>query len=242
MINILICDDDEAIVTQVSKLVETWGKAHNVGFWINKKTTGDFIFEEKYSYDIAFIDIEMPGISGLKLSEELQKLNPDILVFVITSFQSYLDAAMKIHVFRYLSKPIDTNRFNNNLSDAIEEYRKLSRSIVVDLKDEVYYINTKDILFIENLKYGSKIITKTDEYITSVKPMEWYKKIDLPNCFVFSHTSFLINLQNVIDFNKTTITLRKNSKEVVTAYMSQRKYYNFKKAFIAFAARTKNKI
>lgn len=235
MINILICDDDEIIVNQVDKLISSWGETHNINFWIDKRTSGDFILKTSNCYDVAFVDIEMPGISGLKLAEELQRNNPDVIIIVITSFHNYLDAAMRVHVFRYLSKPIDINRFNDNFKDAIQEHRNVSKSIVIDLKDEVYYIKTKDILYIENLKYGSNIVTKKDKYTTSKKPKEWLNIINQPNCFVFSHNSFIVNLQNVIDFDKASVTLRKNATETTTTYMSQRKYKSFKKAFFDFA-------
>lgn len=236
MINILVCDDSVEIVSLISELIESWGKSHNIDFLIDKKTSGEFVLTEgAHLYDIAFIDIEMPGINGLKLAEELQKHNPDILVVVITSFQNYLDDAMRIHVFRYLSKPIDILRFNDNFKDAVKECREVNKSIVIDLKDEVYYVKTKDILYIENLKYGANIITKTNKYTTNKKPKEWLSIINQPNCFVYSHNSYVVNLQNVIDFDKSTVTLRKNPSKTVTAYMSQRKYKNFKKAFFDFA-------
>ena len=47
----------------------------------------------------------------------------------------------------------------------------------------------------------------------------------------FSHNSILINLQNVIDFNKTTIVLRKGKCETISTYISQRKYLISKKHF-----------
>lgn len=235
LIDILICDDDSVIIERINKLILAWGKSQNIDFNIDKQTSGDFILKKSHRYDIAFIDIEMPGISGLKLSEKLQECNKDILILVITSFHNYLDAAMKVHVFRYLSKPIDTNRFNNNFKDAIIEFTNISKSIIIDLKDEVHYIKTKDILYIENLKYGSNIVTKNNKYTTNKKPKEWLSIINQPNCFIYSHNSFIVNLQNVIDFDKTTVTMRKNNSELVKTYMSQRKYKNFKKSFFDFA-------
>ncbi len=53
----------------------------------------------------------MQGVNGLELSEKLKQLNPNIIVIVLTSFQNHLDSAMKIHVFRYLSKPIEKKIF-----------------------------------------------------------------------------------------------------------------------------------
>lgn len=235
MINILICDDDKNILEQVNDLVNTWSENNKVDFCIDVKSNGEFIAESNASYDIAFIDIEMPGINGLELAEELKKNNPDVIVIVITSFQNYLDSAMKIHVFRYLSKPMDTERFYNNFAEAIEAYNKLSKTITVESKGEINLVKTSDILYIENLKHGSKIVTKIGEYKTSIKPKEWLKIISQPNCFVYSHTSIIVNLQNVVGLAKDAVFLNKGDGEKITTYVSQRKYADFKKALFSFA-------
>lgn len=235
LINILICDDDPIIVKQINKLLKNWSKQHNFNFLIESKNSGDFALSQNCSYDIAFIDIELPGISGLKLAEELKRSNPDIIIIVVTSFQSYLDSAMKIRVFRYLSKPIEPNRFDMNLFEAIQEYQNISRNILVETKDEVIFLKTKDILFIENKKFGSNIITKDKEIKTTKKPDEWYKTINQPQYFVYSHNSYIVNLQNVASFNKTTINFRQSDGSFISAYISQRKLSSFKKAFYAFA-------
>lgn len=137
MIDILVCDDSAEIVEQVKKLLCAWEKVNTVSFNIDCRQSGKFILENKHKYDIAFIDIEMPEMSGLELAVELKKQNPDVLIIVLTSFQRYLDDAMRIHVFRYLSKPVDVNRFNKNLFDAVQEYRTLSKTIILETHDIV---------------------------------------------------------------------------------------------------------
>lgn len=121
MIDILVCDDSAEIVEQVKKLLCSWERENSAGFNIDCRQSGKFILDGRHKYDIAFIDIEMPDMSGLELAAELKKQNPDVLIIVLTSFPRYLDDAMRINVFRYLSKPIDVNRFNKNLSEAVQE-------------------------------------------------------------------------------------------------------------------------
>ena len=127
MINILVCDDNENITDEVYKLLKYIEQKSKNEFNIDVKNRGDFIFSSNKSYDIAIVDIEMPGVNGLKLSEKLKELNSDVIVIVLTSFQNYLDNAMRIHVFRYLSKPIDKNRFYENFNDALTEYKFLNK-------------------------------------------------------------------------------------------------------------------
>lgn len=87
LIDILVCDDSAEIVEQVKKLLCAWEKVNTVSFNIDCRQSGKFILENKHKYDIAFIDIEMPEMSGLELAVELKKQNPDVLIIVLTSFQ-----------------------------------------------------------------------------------------------------------------------------------------------------------
>ena len=234
MINILICDDDLSIISQVKKLLCLIQNKTKMEFNIDSNNNAVLLHKTRTRYDIAILDIEMPGINGLTLAQTLKDINPDIIIIILTSFSDYLDSAMGISVFRYLSKPIDKNRFNKNFQEAIQHYRKLGKQIVVDRYDEVFTIRTNDILYIENLKHGSLIVTKYDSYKTNLKPHEWAEKINQPNCFVYSHKSFLVNLQNVINFDKYAVTFSCNKKTLKVTCVSQRKYSEFKKSFYDF--------
>ena len=234
MINILVCDDNPAIVNQVKKLLGIVQSESNIEFFIDSKTDGDLVYKSKRKYDIAILDIEMPKSNGLTLAQTLKSNNPNIIIIILTSFSDYLDSAMGISVFRYLSKPIDRNRFIKNFQEALLHYRKLGRQIIVEKCDEVKVVRTNDILYIENLKHGSLIVTKYDQFKTSLKPHEWAVKIDQPNCFVYSHNSFIVNLQNIINFDKSTITFSADGGTLKVTCISQRKYPEFKKSFYNF--------
>ena len=234
MINILICDDDIKIINEVKKLLHFIKNNTKMDFCIETKNNANFINKTNIKYDIAILDIEMPGTNGLALASTLKDVNPDIIIIIMTSFSDYLDSAMGISVFRYLSKPIDKNRFINNFNEAIQHYQKLGKQIIVNRSDEVFTIRTKDILYIENTKHGSLIATKYDSYKSNLKPQEWYTKINQPNCFIYSHKSFIVNLQNVINFDKSTVTFNTGKDVIKIACISQRKYAEFKKSFYNF--------
>ena len=228
MLKVLICDDDVNITNKVQTLIDEIKNKYRCDFEITVRNSGEFVMGENSYYDIAIVDIEMPGISGLDLSEKLKSANPDVLIIVLTSFSNYLDSAMKIQVFRYLSKPIDVERFNRNFLEAIEANKEIGKQIIIQNSDSVYTVKTKDILYIENQKHGSVVVTKQRKFDTNKKPIEWDKIINQPNCFVFSHKSFLVNLQNVVNFNKHSVTFQCGSDLVEIQCVSQRKYTDFK--------------
>lgn len=235
MIKVLVCDDDKIITDKVKHLLDDIQENYSFELDIQISNDGQSVIKNNEVFDIAIVDIEMPNVDGLVLSEELKRRNSDTIVLILTSFSDYLDSAMRIQVFRYLSKPIDEERFAKNFIEAVGYYKQISKQIIVESGDEVLTIKTKDILYIENLKHGSVIATKHGDYKTNKKPQEWYGIINQPNCFTYSHKSFLVNLQNVINFDRNTVHFQGSNNTVRIACISQRKYYEFKKAFFDFA-------
>ena len=65
--------------------------------------------------DIAFLDIEMPGINGIQLAKELKKINPLINVIFVTAYDNYALEAYRLHASGYLSKPVSSERIKEEL-------------------------------------------------------------------------------------------------------------------------------
>ncbi len=231
---LLICDDSQITLDLVNLLVEVFEKKHNVEFEKDIRTSGDFILTEKNHYDFAIVDVEMPGISGIELSQKLKEVNPRICIIILTAFENYLDYAMKIQVFRYLSKPLDKNRFFRNLEEAVEEYYKTNKKLTLKSNDSFVVVNTNDILYLERKVGGTTVVTVNGEFEVKEKLDECKELINHPDAFVHSHNSIVVNLQNVVNFDKTIVTLQKNETETVETYMSQRKYKEFKENFMRF--------
>ena len=78
--------------------------------------------------DIAFLDVEMAGMSGVQLAEELKKYNSEINIVFCTGYDSYRGAAFELHASGYLMKPITPERIKReleNLRRPIYEKKKL---------------------------------------------------------------------------------------------------------------------
>lgn len=105
---ILICDDDLLIVEKLQKYLKSYfSHLHLRCPEIVCFSDGESLLADPGDKDILFLDIEMPGLDGIYVGNELKKKDKDIIIFIITSYSEYLDEAMRFHVFRYLSKPID---------------------------------------------------------------------------------------------------------------------------------------
>ena len=228
---ILICDDDELIVEQLQKYLKYFFKQEHlkcpdIAVFYN----GESLLEDKGEKDILFLDVEMAGMNGIYVGNELKKANSNIIIFIVTSFMEYLDEAMRFHVFRYLSKPLDKQRFFRNMHYAIELYNSISYKIPVETKQGVFSMNASSIITIEAM--GRKVIVHTTSRdYESIHPMQYWQEVLPKNSFFQTHRSYIVNFAHIKNFDHSLVHME-NDK--FNAYLTKRKYSSFKKAYFLY--------
>lgn len=233
---ILICDDDMLILEQIHKLLKSYFESAHLKIpEIISYSNGESLLLDKSSKDIVFLDIEMPGMNGIYVGNELKSQNRNVIIFVVTSYSEYLDDAMRFHVFRYLSKPLDKQRFFRNLRDALNCYNTITQKIPIETHNGISALPSSYIIAIE--AQGRKVIVHTikKDYI-SVHNMSYWSEHLPENSFFQTHRSFIVNFEHITDFDHTTIHLFTNS---FTAYLTRRKYTAFKNAYLLYLESTR---
>lgn len=233
---ILICDDDKDVSIQLQKYIMEFFKSRKLESpEIQCYYSGETLLSDSDSKDIIFLDIEMPGLNGIYAGRELKEKNENIIIFIITSYIEYLDDAMRFHVFRYLSKPLDKQRLFQNMKDAIQLYNSTNIKIPIETKEGIYTCTASEIILIEAMGRTITIHTLSRELIARQNMEHWNRTLNMP-CFFRSHRSFIINMKYVTDFNHSLIHLYDNQ---YTAYLTKRKYSEFKNTYFLYLESTR---
>ncbi|MCF0072824.1 LytTR family DNA-binding domain-containing protein [Dyadobacter sp. CY261] len=164
--------------------------------------------------DLIFLDIQMPGITGLQFIAELE--NPPLIIFT-TAFEQFAVSAFDLNALDYLLKPIAFKRLVASVDRAQALYALKSDSSKADLtkacaslyvKSEYQTIKIPfdDILYIEGMKDYVKIfmVGKTNPVLTrmNVKSIE----ARLPgDTFCRIHQSFIVSVNKVEAFQKRKV-------------------------------------
>lgn len=230
--HVLICDDEIFAIESVKKIVSEYFSDRNLSAEIVAETDSAKVLDDKSFFDMAFLDVEMPKHSGLEIAKHLLEINSNIIVFIITSHQGYLDSAMDLRVFRFFPKPLESERVFSGLDSAIRFYNENTRMLLTD-GSTAQRIYMRDILYITIHKRKTLVVTKNDEVISDRSLAQW-KEILPDNCFAQPHYSYLVSLQNIERLEKDNIVLKKNNNEMVNVKISQRKYKEFKNKFFDY--------
>jgi DNA-binding LytR/AlgR family response regulator len=203
--NCVIIDDDEMSRLTLKHLVS------QVEFLTMSKEFDSPVEAINYiknnNVDLVFLDIVMPGLSGLELLETVRDMPQVILTSCRKDFAL---EAFEHHVTDYLVKPITYQRFLKSVVKAQEVYSKemqvLADSIYIKSGSKIIKLHLNQILFVEGAADYVEVYTETEKHLvhTSLKVLE-YK---LPANFVRIHKSFIINLQKIDVIEDFTITVK----------------------------------
>lgn len=125
----------------------------------------------KHQVDVAFLDIEMPHIGGMKLAESLKALNPDVKIIFVTAYDQYAVKAFKIKAFGYLLKPYTRADIEFEMENALLGTCQEKKVCITTMPDFLVTVNGKNIfsghskqeeLFALLVHRGKSGITKGD--------------------------------------------------------------------------------
>lgn len=67
--------------------------------------------------NLAFLDIEMPGINGIQLAKKLKRVDPLLKIIFVTAYNEYAIDAYKIHAFGYVMKPVSVEKIEDEVRE-----------------------------------------------------------------------------------------------------------------------------
>lgn len=212
MIRCLIVDDEPLAREILGQYVSQSDELQLVGACKNANEVVELL--QKESVDVLFLDIQMPGISGMALMKSLE--NPPLVVFT-TAYDQYAVEGYEVSAVDYLLKPISPDRFKKAVEKVREmiQYKKSSSRDLNYMFIRADYQDIKvmfdDILYVEGLKDYVKVVTKEKRIITLTNIKGMLEKLPQDR-FIRVHKSYIVAKDKVQIVKGTILTI--DDKEI----------------------------
>jgi len=200
--NILIVDDEPVALARLKRLLTETGES-NILTALNSEEALSII-EKNPQIDVAFIDIKMPGISGLELAYKMMTLNDKIFIIFQTAYEDYTLEAFKVGAIDYLLKPYTEEEVRRALERVkkFKQIRKDFKFMAKDIEGNYKILSTEDIFYIKAELKDSVIRTKDGEIYYPLSISKFEKRLKDYGFFRI-HKSYLINISKVKNIETT---------------------------------------
>ncbi len=164
--------------------------------------------------DLIFLDIQMPGLTGLQF---IQTLAQKPMIILITAYEKYALDGFNLDVLDYLLKPVSLDRFIKACGKANELYQLKNKSNDVVTQAEYFFVNvdysmlkvvTKDVKCVEGMKDYIKIhlVSSTKPVVTRMSMKAIEEQLLLPN-FIRIHKSYIVSVSQITAIRKNSVFL-----------------------------------
>jgi DNA-binding LytR/AlgR family response regulator len=181
-----------------------------------KNTTEALAVMAKEKVDLIFLDIQMPGISGLQWLQAGIIQNP--MVIMVTAYEQYALEGFNLNVVDYLVKPVPFDRFLKACSRALDLHLlKNNRAAEAPLNEKYLFVNSDyalirinmdEVTHIEGLKDYIKIYQlHTEKPIIPRLSLQYMEGKLPPGRFIRVHRSYIVALDKIISVRKGRLYL-----------------------------------
>lgn len=116
-----ICDDDKRIRDLIAESVREVSESLEIEFFADAKG----ILVPGFDADILFLDIQMPGIDGMKAARQMRANGKSTVIVFVTALEEQVFHAFDVGAFNYIVKPFGSNRMKEVIKNAVEQAKEL---------------------------------------------------------------------------------------------------------------------
>ena len=175
-VNVAICDDEEYFLKELEKLVSVYANEAKCELEIDTYQDPERLVEEitsgKKEYQLIFLDVEMPGMSGVEAAKKLREEGYRDVICFVTGFEGYALDAFSVEAIGYICKPAQYLDIKKVIHKAliqiyynwdVEEAKK--RYLEVCTQKSSMMVDIRQILYLEKRRNQCVIHMETGEVV-----------------------------------------------------------------------------
>lgn len=233
---IAVCDDEPELLVRTGSLIESRleDREHRLVSFTDPEA---LLRSKKGPFDIAVLDIQMPGHSGIELARKLLRRSPNCQVIFLTAYMAYCQDVYDVEHIAFVLKEEMESRLPPALDRACRRLARKrvppsGRMLILGEAGRALQIPAADILYLERRVRVTWVYTLSGTYTTPVKLETLLERLDDP-CFCQTHKSFAVHWNFAGRYEKAVIRMR-NGVEIP---VSRSYAAAVRQSFLAYAAR-----
>lgn len=229
-ITIAIVDDETIFRVLTRKKLEAVMKKIPFSFEMHEYSCGSAFLKDESVYDIVFMDIAMPEMSGLETAEKYRKHCPNGILIFLTAYEEYMKEGYKVNAFRYLGKQDDPQEFFEAIKSAVLLLQAREKMKLQLVSGGDIFVALEDIVYMEAQARSVLMHMKNKEILPVRSKISDLTEILEKKGFYLVHRAYMVNMR----YARSCVANEVIFSTLETVPISERRCPDFKKALSEF--------
>ena len=239
-IKTIIVDDEQLICDEIEYLLHSERVIDIIATFTDSVAALEYL--NRNQCDLAFLDINMPGLSGLEIAQKMSLLRFPPLIVFITAYANHALEAFDTPAIGYITKPITETKLTKVINKVVAFYGKTlphpihsSGKICVLQGQKIIPLNKRDIIYVSVKEKEVSVYTQNNCFSAALS-MQEIEQLLRDDFFLRVHRQYIVNLDYIIEiipwFHSSYILRMANNDEIPvsrTRVKTLREYLGIKK-------------
>lgn len=159
--NIAVIEDDKKSAEVLQKYLCKYSEENGVGFDVCLFSSAEEFLKKyrKAIYSIIFLDIDLPGISGMDVANYVRSVDDCVPILFVTKMAQYAQQGYSVNALDFLLKPINYHEFSIKMKKAVNVARTFfDHAVLLPVNSGFCRVSTDKIIYVEVM--GHQLIYK----------------------------------------------------------------------------------
>ena len=225
-----IAEDDPAFRAQLNGFLQQYAGDKQLEISVSAFEDGQALVSSFHpTYDVVFLDIEMPLLDGMSAAEKIREKDNQVLLVFVTNVAHYAVKGYAVQALDYILKPLNYMSFSAKMDRIVKTLQlRQEKSILLNSGSSIRRIPVSQILYVEVLRH-QVVYHLADELITVRGSLKEAENL-LEGCsFGKCNSCFLVNLRHVRGVREDAVIVGQEELQ-----MSRAKKKDFMQAVAAY--------
>lgn len=154
MYRALIVEDDPAAADVLRAHLARYGKERGAEFAVEVLPSALELLERRPKADIVFLDIGLPGISGMEAAEVMRQTDPVTPIVFVTDLAQYAVRGYAVDALDFMVKPVEYEDFALRMGRAMRVMeRNAERTVAIPTADGLRVVAQRDVIYVEIFRH-----------------------------------------------------------------------------------------
>lgn len=206
---VAVVEDDAVQSETLADMLKKYGDEHDLRFIVSVfDSVENFFVSYKKTFDIVFMDIELPGMNGLAGAHRLREYDSVVTLIFITHLAQYAVKGYEVYALDYIVKPLVYKSFSVKLDRIVAHTdRRTDKDIIVSNRNEMYRLPVREIVYVE-VSGHHLFFHKTDGGVVEIcGSLSDLTEQLRGHAFARCNSCYLLNMRHIDKITKLDVTM-----------------------------------